>query len=77
MQEPAEIAIIPTTIKVEDEKQEDQATESADRKSLKSTVCAESSDIDLPVMFEYDNWWLDAEKPMTDECLGAFLKKHF
>jgi len=27
-------------------------------------------------MFEYDNWWLDAEKPMTDACLTAFLKKH-
>ena len=47
------------------------------RKSLKSTACGESSDIEIPVMFEYDNWWLDAEKPMTDECLAAFLKKHF
>ena len=45
-------------------------------KSLKSTQEAESSDIELPDMFEYDNWWLEAEKPMTDECLIAFLKKH-
>ena len=44
---------------------------------MKSTHDGESSDIELPVMFEYDNWWLDAEKPMTDDCLAAFLKKHF
>ena len=48
----------------------------ADQKSLKSTIEAESSDIELPQMFEYDNWWLKAETPMTDETLSAFLKKH-
>ena len=26
----------------------------------------ESSDIDLPDMFEYENWWVEAEQPMTD-----------
>ena len=50
---------------------------SEERKSMKSTLAGESSDIEIPVMFDYDNWWLDAEKPMTDERLTAFLKTHF
>ena len=56
--------------------QQKNETSPLDRKSLKSTCENESSDIELPDMFEYDNWWLEAETPMTDQCLSAFLKKH-
>ena len=36
----------------------------------------ESSDIDLPDMFEYENWWMEAEQPMTDQQLADFLKQN-
>lgn len=36
----------------------------------------ESSDIDLPEIFEYENWWMEAEQPMTDQDLNDFLKQN-
>ena len=36
----------------------------------------ESSDIDLPDMFEYENWWMEAEQHMTDQQLADFLKQN-
>ena len=36
----------------------------------------ESSEIDLPEIFEYENWWLEAEQPMTDKELTEFLKQN-
>ena len=35
-----------------------------------------SSDIDLPDMFEFENWWVEAGQPMTDEQLSDFLKQN-
>ena len=61
---------------IKEDKQQLTKLPAQETKSLKSTQEGESSDIELPEMFENDNWWLEAERPMTDECLTAFLKKH-